>query len=95
MSTLSPQPPLSPPPSPSRKKSPFKPILITILCGVLFAAGSCVGFLNTLNLNGPSNPATPYLAVGFYVGVALLLGGSVWAVVAFVKYLFGFGRETQ
>ena len=71
------------------RKSHLKPILITILCGVLFGAGSCVGFLNTLNFNGPARPLNLYFAVGFFIGVAAVLVGAIWALVAPIRFLFG------
>ena len=33
------------------KKPNYKPVLLTILCSFLLGAGSCFGFLTTLNFN--------------------------------------------
>jgi len=73
-------------------RSQFKPILITLLCAILLAAGSCYGFLTTLT-TASNNPAANWFIVGFVVGVAAIPAVGVWAVVAIVLYFVRAARE--
>jgi hypothetical protein len=70
------------------KRSAVKPIAITLVCGFLLALGSCFGFLNTLNFNGPSNSVSTLFMIGFAAGLVLFLSACVRAVVAMFMYLF-------
>jgi hypothetical protein len=81
----------APPPSPApdgprHRKSNWKQILITLVCGILLGLGSCFGFLSTLNINGPagSEKTSLVFAIGFVVGVALVVSACMWALIAIV-----------
>lgn len=80
-------PPLRYPHSANPKKSSAKPILITLLCSILLAGGSCFGFLRTLDLNQNSS-AVSVFALGFVAGVLLFWGACIWAAVAFLVHFF-------
>jgi hypothetical protein len=87
VSTSSLLPPEQPGVVPAPKKSPIKPIIITIVSGVLLAAGSCMGFLSTFNVSR-TNQISVVMAIGFLVGVAAVLCGAMWALVALIRFLF-------
>jgi len=63
-----------------RRKSSYRAALITLGCSFLLGAGSCLGFLNTLNFHGDS-PRNTAFAIGFLVCVLVFLGSIVWMVV--------------
>ena len=62
----------------SKPRSIGKQVLILIFSGLLLSVGSCAGFLNTVNINGP---IAPIFALGFVAGVLLMIGALIWAVV--------------
>jgi hypothetical protein len=68
------------PPAPAPKRPNFRPVLITLLCSVLLGAGSCFGFLTTLNTN-ESSTINLALAVLFLLCVATFLGSVVMLIV--------------
>lgn len=72
---------LSPPGPPPAGGRVYKPILITILCAVLLAAGSCYGFLNTMTSVTWYSKA---LAAVFLVSALVFAVALVWLLVAFV-----------
>ncbi len=74
-------------------KSKVVPILLTVVCGLLLAGGSCFGFINTLNFNGHSKPMNTVYAVGLAAGVVAVLAGCIWAIVAFVRFLLRQNKE--
>lgn len=88
-------PPAVPPDTVPRPlhRSQFKPILITLLCAVLLTGGSCYGFLNTFNYNGPNKPVANLFMVGFFVGIAGIIAAGVWALVTIVLYFVRAARE--
>lgn len=87
------QPPL--PDSPRPQAPHLKQILITLVCGVLLAGGSCFGFLNTMNFNGPSKTGNALFAIGFVVGVALVVSVAVRALYGIIVYLIRMARGEQ
>jgi hypothetical protein len=79
-----PPPPLAPA-APRPRRSTWKQILITLVCGILLGAGSCFGFLNTANFGGgPTKPGNTVFFIGFAVGLALFVFAILWAVVAII-----------
>jgi hypothetical protein len=80
--TTFPAPPT--PDVPRPRRSTWKQILITLVCGVVLGLGSCVGFLNSANFNGPSKPGNTLFAIGFVVGLALVVSACLWALVAII-----------
>jgi hypothetical protein len=82
-----------PPPQPEARPRPsyhVGAILITLAGGILLAAGSCFGFLGTLNMNGvgESRPLlNPAFAIGFFVGVLGAIAGGIWALAAIITFL--------
>ena len=74
-------------PDEQTKKFTFRPILITLLCSILLAGGSCFGFLQTSKVN-QNAPVSNVFAVGFVAGVLLFLSGCVWAAVALFLHFF-------
>jgi len=58
------------------EKSKLWPIVLTIIGGVLLAFISCGGMLGSLEGNAAANA----FAVGFFAGLAILIGGCVAAV---------------
>jgi hypothetical protein len=88
--TPPPPPPALPIGAPRPRKYQVGPILITLFGGIVLAAGSCVGFLGALGLNGgtnSSNPLSLLWAVGFFVGLASAGAGFVWAIAAIIMFL--------
>jgi hypothetical protein len=79
-----PPPPPPPPNAPRPRASHLKPILITLLCGVLLAAGSCFGFVSTLTSNS-SNKQTLFV-IGFFAGVLGVISAGVWALAAMIAF---------
>ena len=65
----------SPQPTQSQK-SKLWPIVLTIVGGILLAFVSCGGFLGSMEDNAAANA----FAVGFFAGLAILIGGCVAAV---------------
>jgi hypothetical protein len=63
-----------------------KPILATLLGGILLAGGSCAGFLSTLTYSGPGRPISNLFTVGFFAGVAGVLAAGVWALAAIIAF---------
>lgn len=84
---------IAPPDSPQPKKSVVFPIILTILLGVLLAVGSCFGFIGTLNFSGPTKPINIVFGIGFAAGLAAVLTGCIWAIVAFVRFLLKKSKE--
>jgi hypothetical protein len=68
---------------PRPRRSTWKQILITLVCGVVLGLGSCFGFLSTMSFN-ENKPSSVAFAIGFVVGVALVLSAGVRALVAIV-----------
>jgi hypothetical protein len=75
------------PPPPPVRKSRLVAILLTISCGALLAGGSCFGFADTLNFNGPSKPINTLFACGMIAGIVAFLAGIIWAIVALVLHI--------
>jgi hypothetical protein len=73
-----------PAPLPPIKKSNYKPILLTILCSFLLGAGSCFGFLTTLNFNR-NVPINGVFAVGFCICLVVFLGSILWLAIKAVR----------
>ncbi len=63
--------------TPQGKNSSQKPILITVVCGLLLAVGSCYGFLNTAG-DSSMDPVTGTFSVLFVLGVVCFLGGLLY-----------------
>ena len=74
-----------PPASHPQKQSSYKPVLLTILCSFLFGAGSCFGFLRTLNFNH-AVPINGLFAVAFGICLLVFLSSIVWLVI---KAIYG------
>ena len=75
----------APPPPP-----PIRPTvaqaLVTLFGGLLLAAGSCAGFLTTLNLNGGSDSVNNAFAIAFAIGFILsLVVAGVGVVLVIVR----------
>jgi hypothetical protein len=70
-------------PRPPRQTN-YRAALITLLCSFLLGAGSCVGFLTTLNFNHGSAISTAF-AAGFGLCVLVFLGSVVWLVVQAIR----------
>jgi hypothetical protein len=91
----------TPPPSPAPdgprpRRFAWKQILITLVCGVVLGLGSCFGFLNTLNFGGgPTRPGGTLYAIGFAVGLALVIAACLWALVAIIVFFIRAVREGQ
>jgi hypothetical protein len=66
------------------KKPNYKPVLLTILCSFLLGAGSCFGFLATLNVNRDV-PINVVFAVGFGICLLVFLGSILWLVIKAVR----------
>ena len=66
------------------KKPDYKPVLLTILCSFLLGAGSCFGFLTTLNFNR-NVPINGVFAVGFCVCLLVFLGSVLWLAVKAIR----------
>ena len=66
------------------KKPNFKPVLLTILCSFLLGAGSCFGFLTTLNFNR-NVPINGVFAVGFGICLLVFLGSILWLVIKAIR----------
>jgi hypothetical protein len=71
-------------PETAARRSTYRAALITLLCSFLLGAGSCFGFLTTLNFQGGS-PRNTAFAVGFGLCVLVFLGSVVWMVVKAVR----------
>jgi len=66
------------------KKPNYKPVLLTILCSFLLGAGSCFGFLTTLNFNR-NVPINGVFAVGFGICLLVFLGSILWLVIKAIR----------
>ncbi len=66
------------------KKANYKPVLLTILCSFLLGAGSCFGFLATLNFNR-NVPINGVFAVGFGICLLVFLGSILWLVIKAIR----------
>ncbi len=73
-------PPPPAPEAPRPRAYHVKPILLTLLGGILLAAGSCFGFVSTLTSNSSSK--STLFAIGFFVGVLGVIAAGIWALVA-------------
>lgn len=78
----------TPPSAVKTSKSKVLPILLTVVCGIALAAGSCFGFLGTMNFNGGSNPWNAAFAIGFVIGVVAFLFGCLWALISFLRFMW-------
>lgn len=92
MTTSPPGPTLD---TPRPRASHVKQILITLVCGVLLAVGSCFGFVNTLNFNGPAKPGNTLFGIGFFVGAALVVSAGIWALLAILMFFIRAARGEQ
>lgn len=72
-------------------KSSWRPILITIFSALLLGAGSCFGFVSTFNMNRQSTMSAAF-AVLFLLCVIFFVGGVVWAIVSFIRFILTSGR---
>jgi len=83
-----PPPPLAPE-APRPRAYHVKPILATLLGGILLAGGSCAGFLSTVDMGGVGlrsrSLETLYVA-GFFAGGLAVLAGGVWAIAAIIVF---------
>ena len=70
------------------KKPNYKPVLLTILCSLLLGAGSCFGFLTTLNFNR-NVPINGVFAVGFGICLLVFLGSILWLVIKAIRDAVG------
>jgi hypothetical protein len=86
----------SEPEVPRPRRSIWKQILITLVCGVVLALGSCFGFLDTLDFGGGRSKSggTVYL-VGFGIGLLLVGSSILGAFVAVIIALFRAARSDQ
>jgi len=66
------------------KKPNYKPVLLTILCSFLLGAGSCFGFLTSLNFNR-NVPINGVFAVGFGICLLVFLGSILWLVIKAIR----------
>jgi hypothetical protein len=71
-------------PQTAARRSTYRAALITLLCSFLLGAGSCFGFLTTLNFHGDS-PGNMAFAVGFGICVLVFLGSVVWLAVKAIR----------
>ena len=82
-------PPPPAPEAPRPRAYHVKPILATLLGGILLAGGSCAGFLSTVDMGGVGlrsrNLETLYVA-GFFAGGLAVLAGGVWAIAAIIVF---------
>jgi hypothetical protein len=78
-------PPAPRPDAEPRQTAYLKQIVITLVCGVLLAWGSCYGFIHRSGLS--IDFASALLGLGFFVGVALVLTSGVRILIAIVKLL--------
>jgi hypothetical protein len=77
-------PPPPAPEAPRPRASHLKPILLTLLGGILLAAGSCFGFVSTLTSNSSSK--STLFAIGFFVGVLGVIAAGIWALAAIIAF---------
>jgi hypothetical protein len=87
-------PPQPAPDGPRPPRSTWKQILITLVCGVLLGLGSCFGFASTMSFN-ENKPASAVFAMGFVVGVGLVLSAGVRALVAIIAAFIRGVRSEQ
>jgi hypothetical protein len=66
----------SPPPV-----TPWRPIVITLLSALLLGAGSCFGFLSTINEGSAVNGI---FMVAFLLCLIIFIGSLVWAFVTWI-----------
>jgi hypothetical protein len=76
------------------KKPNYKPVLLTILCSFLLGAGSCFGFLTTLNFNR-NVPINGVFAVGFGICLLVFLGSILWLVIKAIRDAVRPPRDTS
>ncbi len=78
-------PPPRAPGAPRPRTLHLKPILLTLLSGILLAFGSCVGFTSALSSN--SSGKSTLFAIGFFAGVLTVLAAGIWALAAIVAFI--------
>jgi hypothetical protein len=66
-------------------KSSWRPIVITLCSALLLGAGSCFGFLMTLNSNGGSSAANTTFMIGFFLCLVAFLAGLAWAFATGIR----------
>lgn len=80
-------------PAGRKPKTNFRPILITLLCTLLLAAGSCFGFMSTVRIGGSGNSGSPLVAevfaVGFVIGALAFLVAFLVLLVVFIRSVTG------
>jgi hypothetical protein len=70
------------------RKSQWKPWLIVFLSGMVLGASSCAGFLSVVATH---TILAEVLAVGFFVGLAVTLGGPLVLVIRLILSVVGRG----
>src|SRR5260221_14040246 len=70
-----------------RKRRSFVAPLVTLLCAVVLAGGSCYGFLSTFNINGSGKHAAlnVFFLIVFFSNVMAVSGAIVWIIVGAVR----------
>ncbi len=72
---------------PLRTRRSFVAPLVTLLCAVVLAGGSCYGFLRTLDINGSGKHAAlnVFFVIVFFSNVVAVPGAIVWIIVRAVR----------
>ena len=72
---------------PLRTHRSFVAPLVTLLCAVVLAGGSCYGFLWTLDINGSGKHAAlnVFFLIVFFSNVVAVPGAIVWIIVRAVR----------
>ncbi|MGB7281930.1 MAG: hypothetical protein WBE13_06690 [Candidatus Acidiferrum sp.] len=68
-----------------RPKSPWGPIVITLVSTVLLGAGSCFGFVSTLSFGGKNSGASVVFLSVFALCVLAFIGALLWALIAWIR----------
>ena len=62
----------------SKPESITKQVVILLISGFILSAGSCAGFLGSINGSGT---VSFLLAGGFLAGLVIMIGAIIWAIV--------------
>jgi len=82
---------------PLRTHRSFVAPLVTLLCAVVLAGGSCYGFLSTFNINGSGKHAAlnVFFIIVFFSNVVAVPGAIVWIIVRAVRNAKSRGGAVQ
>jgi len=72
--------------SPSKGRGYVAP-LVTLLCAVVLAGGSCYGFLSTFNINGSGKHAVlnVFFLIVFFSNVIAVPGAIIWMIARAIR----------